>query len=167
MKQRAHRLTSSWIFTVLITMASRWAHAESAPRDATLPVPVTGNICSDNNECLAGESCVAGRCSACGTPALTCTTTAECGPACLQVECVEGRCVRAGSPRGDRDGGASDGSFDGAALRIAPGRSPEGEGCGGATVAPRSSSDDRAWAMGFSSLAVVLVAAVRRRRARA
>lgn len=152
----------------LITVASVSALAESTT-DATwpAPLPVTGNMCSDNNECLAGESCVAGRCSACGTPALTCTTTAECGPACLQVECVEGRCVRVGASSGGSDGGASDGSFDGAALRIAPGRLPEGEGCGVATVAPRSSSDDRAWAMGFSSLAVVLVAAARRRRARA
>lgn len=161
----ARVLVSSWVFAASMTVLSRGALAESPPPDATWPIPVTGSMCSDNNECLAGESCVAGRCSACGTPALTCTTTAECGPACLQVECVEGRCVRPGAPRGDRDGGASDGGFDAAALRIAP-RMPEDGGCG-ATVAPRATRDDRTWVMVFSSLAVVLVAAARRRRARA
>ncbi len=139
-----------------------WAES-TAWFDATDPSTTTTR-CTDNSDCLSDQSCSLGVCVACGVPAARCTTTAECGPSCLGVVCVEGRCVRASSPREDLDAGSADAAFDAGALRFA-GRMPTEPGCGAARVAPAHDSDQHGAIIAtLSGLALIVTSEARRRR---
>lgn len=156
------RVLAALLFSAACS-ARAYAESASPQVDATLP-SLTSSTCVDNSECLSDQWCLAGACVACGTPADRCSTTEECGPGCLGVRCIEGRCVRAADPRADLDAGSVDAAFDGGALRLST-PMPREPGCGGARVAPAHEGDHRSAVIAaLSALGVMITSEARRRR---